>query len=118
MDDCQDVQDLGTKFHYPWLNILIDLVGRGHPKYNIFFQRKGKCCAMKYTTYWHRSNAKTRKDNSSTFVMYFEEIHENVVETWRITPKVVEEHKHIAKFQVSRNNVWIQEKIDPEKNWL
>jgi hypothetical protein len=93
-------------------------VGWGHPKYSVFFQRIGKCRATQYTTLWHRSDAKTRKANSSTFAMYFDEIQEKVVETWRIPPEVVEEHKHIANFQVSRHNVWIQEKRDPKKNWL
>jgi len=32
LGDCKDAQDLGSKFHYPWLIILIALVGWGEPK--------------------------------------------------------------------------------------
>jgi hypothetical protein len=39
-------------------------------------------------------------------------------ETWRIPPEVVEEYKKIANFKASRHNMWIQEKRDPEKEWL
>jgi hypothetical protein len=41
-----------------------------------------------------------------------------VVETWRIPPEVVEEHKDISDFHVSRHTVWIHAKRDPKKNWL
>jgi hypothetical protein len=51
-------------------------------------------------------------------VIYLEEIKEKVAKSWRILPEVVEEHKDIIYFQVSRNNVWIQAKWDPKKNWL
>jgi hypothetical protein len=107
LDDCQDAQDLGTKLHYLWLLIIIALVGWRHPKYTVFFQRIENCCTTHYETLWHTSITKERKTNSSIFVTYFEEIHEKVVETWRIPPEVVEEHKDIPNFQVSRNNVWI-----------
>jgi hypothetical protein len=118
LDDCQDAQDLGTKLHYLWLLIIIALVGWRHPKYTVFFQRIENCCTTQYETLWHTSITKERKTNSSIFVTYFEEIHEKVVETWRIPPEVVEEHKDIPNFQVSRHNVWIQAKRDPKKNWL
>jgi hypothetical protein len=41
-----------------------------------------------------------------------------VAKTWRKPLEVVEEHKNIENFQVSRHNVWIQDKRDPKKNWL
>jgi uncharacterized protein YjaG (DUF416 family) len=55
-------------------------VGWGQPKYNVFFQRRGKCRAKKYNFFWHRLDVKTRKANYNTFAMYFEEIQEKVVE--------------------------------------
>jgi hypothetical protein len=36
LDDCKDVQDLGTKFHYSWLLILIALIGWREPPYSHF----------------------------------------------------------------------------------
>jgi hypothetical protein len=81
--------------------------GLGKPKYNGFFQRLGKCHTTQYTTLWHISDEKERKSNSSIFAMYFDEMQEKVAETWRIPPKVAEEHKNISNFQVSRHNMWI-----------
>jgi hypothetical protein len=50
--------------------------------------------------------------------MYLKEILEKVVETWRIPPELVDGHKDITYFQVSRHNVRIHAKRDPKKNWL
>jgi hypothetical protein len=36
LEDCKDAQDLGTKFHYSWLLVLIALVGWREPKYTYF----------------------------------------------------------------------------------
>jgi hypothetical protein len=31
---------------------------------------------------------------------------------------LVKEYKKIANFKASRHNMWIQEKMDPNKEWL
>jgi hypothetical protein len=90
LDDFQDAQDLGTKFHYSWLLILIALVGWKDPKYNVFCHRIKKCRTKQYEKLWHTSFAKERKTNSNIFATYFKEILEKVAKTWRIPPKVVE----------------------------
>jgi hypothetical protein len=36
LDDCKDMQDLGTTFHYSWLLILIALIGWKELKYSFF----------------------------------------------------------------------------------
>jgi hypothetical protein len=41
-----------------------------------------------------------------------------VAKTWRKPLEVVEEHKNIENFQVSKHNVWIQDKRDPKNNWF
>jgi hypothetical protein len=43
LDDCKDVQDLGTKFHYSWLLILIALIGWKEPNYLFFSTRPNPC---------------------------------------------------------------------------
>jgi hypothetical protein len=50
--------------------------------------------------------------------MYFDEMRENIANTWRIPPEVVEEHQGISYFKASRHNMWIKAKRDPKKNWL
>jgi hypothetical protein len=100
------------------LIILIDLVGWGEPKYNEFYPSPGKCHATTYTTLWHTSDAKQRKENSSIFSMYYDEMQENIANTWRILPEVVRKNQGIADFKASRHNMWIKEKRDPMKEWL
>jgi hypothetical protein len=39
LEDCKDAQDLGTKFHYSWLLILIALIEWKEPKYSFFSTR-------------------------------------------------------------------------------
>jgi hypothetical protein len=48
LDDCKDAQDLGTKFHYSWLMILIALIGWREPPYSYFCDRIGHFHAMVY----------------------------------------------------------------------
>jgi len=67
---------------------------------------------------WHTIVTKERQTKSKVFATYLEEIHAKVVITWRIPPEVVEEYKKISNFKASRNNMWIQEKKIPEKEWL
>jgi hypothetical protein len=72
--------------------------GLGRTQIQRILLRPGKCRSTKYTTLWHTSYAKERKVNSNIFFMYYEEMQENLADTWRIPPKVVEENQHIAKF--------------------
>jgi hypothetical protein len=43
LEDCRDVQDFGTEFHYSWLLILIALEAWEKPKYSSFCDMRGKC---------------------------------------------------------------------------
>jgi hypothetical protein len=78
LDDCKDTQDLGTKFHYSWLIVLITLVGWGDPTYSAFYKRTKKCHATRYTTLWKTSDMQQRKANNIIFTMYFVEMKENI----------------------------------------
>jgi len=118
LDNYKDAQDLGTKFHYAWLIILISLVGWGEHKYHGFYPRPGKWCATKYTTLWHTSDTKQRKENANIFTTYYNEMQEKIANTWRIPLEVVEEHQSIANFKAFRHNMWIQAKRDPKKECL
>jgi hypothetical protein len=52
------------------------------------------------------------------FSMLFDEIQENLANTWRIPPKVVTKNQGIVDFEASIHNMWIQAKRDPKKEWL
>ena len=39
LDDCKDAQDLGIKFHYSWLIMLIAFMGCREPRYVTFGTR-------------------------------------------------------------------------------
>jgi hypothetical protein len=48
LDDCKDVQDLGTEFHYSWLLILIAVIGWKELKYSFFATRPTPCHGARY----------------------------------------------------------------------
>jgi hypothetical protein len=89
LDDCKDAQDLGTKFHYSWLMILIALIGWKEPPYSYFCNRVGRCHATRYTSMGSTSDSKRRSGNANTFSQYLSDIQDNIANTWRITPEVI-----------------------------
>jgi hypothetical protein len=52
------------------------------------------------------------------FTGYYNDLHENITKTWWITPEVVTQYQGITNFKVTRYKVWIQERKDPENEWL
>jgi hypothetical protein len=118
LDDCRDVQDLGTKFHYSWLLILIALIGWREPQYTYFCERTSHCHAMWYTSLGSTLDPKIKSTNASTFVRYYNELQESIANSWRITPEVVVQYRDIVNFKATRHTVWIQARRDPEKEWL
>jgi hypothetical protein len=118
LEDCKDAQDWGSEFHYSWLLILIALMGWQEPTYTMFLPRTGKCGATRYTSLRSTTDPKVKKFNNDMFTQYLTEIHNNLVDTWRISPETVQEFGQIANFQASRHNMWLQAKKDPTKEWL
>jgi hypothetical protein len=118
LEDCRDVQDAITEFHYYWLLILIALDVWEKPKYSMFCGRTGRCGIAKYENPRHDTNSKQRKANASILGMYIQEMQEKIANTWRISPKVVKENEGMANFKESGHNTWIQAKRYPKKTWL
>jgi hypothetical protein len=81
--------------------------GMGRTKYSSFCDRRGRSCKKRYITLWHNTDPKKRKDNTSIFGMYLQEIQENITERWRISPEVVKENEGIENFKEYRHNIWI-----------
>jgi hypothetical protein len=52
------------------------------------------------------------------FMGYYNDLQEIIANTWRITPKVVMQYRDIANLKEIRHTVWIQERRDPENEWL
>jgi hypothetical protein len=118
LDDFKDIQDLGTKFHYSWLIILIALIGWKEPPYSHFCDWIGHFHTAQYTSLGRNSDPKHRSANTGTFSRYFSEIQESIANSWRITPDVVAQFRDIANFKATRHNMWIQARRDPGKEWL
>lgn len=118
LDDYKDAQDLGTKFHYSWLILLIALIEWKEPPYSHFCEWIGRCRAAQYTSLGRNSDAKHRSANAGTFARYLSEMQESIVNSWRIMPDVIVQFKDIANFKASRHNMWIQARRDPGKEWL
>jgi hypothetical protein len=118
LDDSKDVQELGMKFHYSWLIVLIEMIRWGEPTYSNFCDRVGKCRAMRYTSLGSTSYPKRRSGNDCTFAMYLSEMKENIYISWRITLEVVAQCHEIANFKATRHNMCIQACRDPKGEWL
>jgi hypothetical protein len=93
------VQDNGTKFHYSWLIILIDLVGRKEPNFLAFLDRKGKCYAARYESLWHAKDNKMQQENNTVFAMLLEELQQRIANVWRMPMEVVQDRKGILRFK-------------------
>jgi hypothetical protein len=74
LDDCKDVQDLGTKFHYSWLMILIDLIIWKDSSYSYFYDRVFWCHVEWYTSMGSTLDPKKRSVNAGNFAWYVDEI--------------------------------------------
>jgi hypothetical protein len=71
-----------------------------------------------YMELQHTLDVKERKTNSSIFYMYYDDMWENIDNTWRIPPEVVRSNQGITYFKAFRHNMWIKAKRDPTKEWL
>jgi hypothetical protein len=80
-DDCKDAQDLWNKVPLCMTNYFDSFGGLGRTQIQQFYLRLGKCCATTYITLRHISYEKERKENSSIFSMYFDEMKENIANT-------------------------------------
>jgi hypothetical protein len=108
LEECKYMQDLGTKFHYSWLLILIALVGWREPKYTYFCKRTTRFRTSRYISLGSTSDSKTRSENAGMFAGYYNDLQEIIANTWRIMPEVVMQYRDIANFKMTMHTVWIQ----------
>jgi hypothetical protein len=118
LDDCKDAKDLGTKFHYSRLMILIALIRWKEPPYSHFSDRVGCYRTTWYTSMGSTLYPKRRSGNTDTFSRYLNDIQENIANTWRVTPKVVTQYQGVANFRDTRHDMWIKPCRDIKKEWL
>jgi hypothetical protein len=108
LEDCKYAEDLGTKFHYSWLLILIYLIRWKESQYTYFCELTSRYRVVQYTSLRSTSDSKSRSENESMFSWYYNDLQESIANTWRITPKVVAQYRDIANFKVTKHTVWIQ----------
>jgi hypothetical protein len=89
LDDYKNVKDLGKKIHYSWLLILIALLGWKDLKYSFFSTILKPCHATRYISLGSVSDPKKKQANATIFEGYYNDLHERITNTWRVTPKVV-----------------------------
>jgi hypothetical protein len=112
------MRDLGRKFHYYWIIILIALIGWREPPYYYFSDIIGSLHTVRYTSIGNTSDPKRRSGNAGTFARYFIDIQEIIENTWIFTLEVVAQYQGIANFRVTCHNMWIQAHRDPAMDWL
>jgi hypothetical protein len=86
LDGCKDAQDLGTKFHYSWLIMLIGFMGWREPRYVNFCTRTKLSLGVIYLLLKATSDAKHTRMNGSIFEGYLCDLQESISTMWRITP--------------------------------
>jgi hypothetical protein len=86
LDDCKDSQDLGTKFNYSRLLILIAIMGWKEPNYTFFGTRTTPNCGARYLSLGAVPYAKHKKINTTVFEGYLRDLQEVISNMWRITP--------------------------------
>jgi hypothetical protein len=104
---CKDAQYWGFEFHHSWLLILIALIGWHKPTYTVFLPRIEKFGAVYYTSLRRTEYPKVKKFNNGIFMHYLTDIQNNVVDTWRISPKTIQEYGKIVNFRASCHNMWL-----------
>jgi hypothetical protein len=78
LDDCKDARDLGTKFHYSWLIMLIAIMGWKELNYVLFSTRPKPNHGAIYLSLGAMSDARNRKMNASIFEGYLYDIQEAI----------------------------------------
>jgi hypothetical protein len=101
LDDCKDAQDLGTKFHYSWLIMLIAFMGWREPRYVTFGTRPKPNQGARYLLLKATSDARHKRMNGSIFEGYLRDLQEAINNMWRITPQVVAQYRDIANFKAT-----------------
>jgi hypothetical protein len=61
---------------------------------------------------------KKKKLNNDVFALYLTKIQNKLAYMWRIPTETVQEFAQIVNFQALRHSMWLQEKMDPTKEWL
>jgi hypothetical protein len=89
LDDCKDTQDLGKKFHYSWILILISLIGWKEPKYSFFSTRPNPCHGARYLLLGSPLDPKNRKENAAIFEGYLSDLQDIIANTWRVTQEEI-----------------------------
>jgi hypothetical protein len=74
LDDCKDVQDLGTEFHYSWLITLIAFMGWREPRYVTFCTRPKPNQGKRYSLLKEMMSASHKRMNGSIFEGYLRDL--------------------------------------------
>jgi hypothetical protein len=73
---------------------------------------------VQYLSLGSSSDPKNRKANSAIFEGYLSDLHDNIANTWRVTPEAITQYRGIANFKSTRNMMWIQAQKDIDNQWL
>ena len=107
LDDCKDAKDLGTKFHYSWLIMLIAFMGWREPRYVTFVTIPKPNQEEKYLLLKATSDARHKRMNGSICEGYLRDLQEAISNMWRITPQDVTRYRDITNFKTTRHAMWI-----------
>jgi hypothetical protein len=97
LEDCKNVQDIGTEFHYSWLITLIAFMGWREPGFVVFCTRPMPA-GSRYLLLKEGLNSRHKRENGIIFEAYLCNLQEAINRMWRITPEAVVQYTDIANF--------------------
>jgi hypothetical protein len=101
LDDCKDVKDLGTEFHYSWLIMLIAFTRWTEPRYVTFITRPKPNQGERYLLLKAMLDGRQKRMNGSIFEGYLCDLKEAISNIWSITPEVVTQYRDITNFKAT-----------------
>jgi hypothetical protein len=102
LHDCIDVRDLGTKFHYSWLLMLISLIEWREPQYTYFCEHTSRFRVVWYTSLGATSDPKVKSKNESGVLQQPQGNHFQHLANYSRSDRAIPGHCHLQRDQEHR----------------
>jgi hypothetical protein len=117
--DCHEAQDLGYKFHFSWLILLISFVAWKMPKGATFLEiEPSEPLDARFSTLWYTNNMSKKWPSNAVFQAYYQQLKVCIGSFPRMTPRTLHRYKLIAKLHANPHFIYIPTYRDESKEEL